>query len=49
MDYVTKSALCKAFKARNNYLYKSCSHKEYAEILSAAEEMAMILGFARFN
>ena len=45
MDYVTKSNLWYAFKGKNQLLYKHCPQKEYAEILSAAEEMSRLLSF----
>ena len=45
MDYTTKSGLWYAFKGKSNLLYKACPQKEYAEILSAAEEMGKLLGF----
>ena len=44
-DYVTKSNLWYAFKGKNQLLYKHCPQKEYAEILSAAEEMSRLLSF----
>ena len=45
MDYTTKSGLWYAFKGKNKLLYKYCPQKEYAEILSAADEMGKLLGF----
>ena len=45
MDYVTKSGLWYAFKGKSELLYKACPQKEYAEILSAAEEMRKLLSF----
>ena len=45
MDYVTKSNLWYAFKGKNKLLYKHCPQKEYADILSAAEEAGNLLGF----
>ena len=45
MDYVVKSGLWYAFKGKSNLLYKACPQREYAEILSAAEEMRKLLNF----
>ena len=43
MDYSTKSGLWYAFVGKSDRLYKACPQKEYAEILSAAEEMKKLL------